>query len=316
MRGVAVCEQLSQGFGLHLNRTHLSPNSVVRRHYTGTTVRSARYRSKQAVETIRAHGESIAVFELQSDLYFGSAELLTRAVDQDLQTLRFIVFDANRVGQVDAGAKRLLGEFTEKALANGVQSVTAGLKEGHRQAGSLAGLLQSLPSFPDVDRALEWCEDKLLESMEVPNDTSTRDLRSQELLAGLDDEGLTLIEERTETREFPAGAIVVKEGEPATELFFVISGQVSVNLALSGSTRRLACFGPGAAFGEMAILDDRTRSSTVIADQPTVCRSLSRSSLEDLGRHHPELIAALYRQLARSLSTRLRDSNEMVRSLQ
>jgi glutaminase len=316
VRGVAICEQLSRELDLHLYRTHLSPNSVVRRHYTATTVRSTRYRSAAAAEAIRDHGDCIAVFELQGDLYFATTEMLTRAVASDLHALKFIVFDTNRLGQIEAGAKRLLAEFTEMARTHGVESVVAGLPRSDRDDGSEADLLEALPNFPDVDRALEWCEDRLLEMLSVPGASTTRDLADQELLTGFDENMLALIAERTQVRTFSAGEAVVNEGDPARELFFVISGQVSVHLGLPGLTRRLACFGPGAAFGEMALLDDGTRSTTVLADEPTTCGVLSRDSLEEISRHYPEVISALYRQIALNLSARLRDSNEMVRSLQ
>jgi glutaminase len=110
---------------------------------------------------------------------------------------------------------------------------------------------------------------------------------------------------------------VFSEGDPADRMFFLLSGRVSVQLAVGDHTRRLASIGPGAAFGEMALLDEGRRSSTVVADEDVVCRALSRHALTDLEDGPPgEIASVLFRNLAKSLSGRLLETNETVRTLE
>jgi CRP-like cAMP-binding protein len=65
-------------------------------------------------------------------------------------------------------------------------------------------------------------------------------------------------------RRMPAGALVVREGEPGNAFFFVASGQLRV-YATDGLGREteLARLGENAVFGEMALLSAQPRSASV-----------------------------------------------------
>ena len=62
--------------------------------------------------------------------------------------------------------------------------------------------------------------------------------------------------------ELPAGVDLVKEGEPGDALFVILDGEAVVHHAGIELDR----VGPGAYFGEMAILDRASRSATVVAE--------------------------------------------------
>ena len=78
-------------------------------------------------------------------------------------------------------------------------------------------------------------------------------------------------------RRLPAGALVIREGEPGNAFFFVASGQLRV-FATDGLGRQteLAQLGEHAVFGEMALLSAQPRSASVI--------SLSEVDLFEVGR--------------------------------
>lgn len=61
--------------------------------------------------------------------------------------------------------------------------------------------------------------------------------------------------------EMPAGVDLIKEGEPGDALFVILEGEAVVHQAGVELDRA----GPGAYFGEMAILDGEPRSATVVA---------------------------------------------------
>jgi CRP-like cAMP-binding protein len=82
------------------------------------------------------------------------------------------------------------------------------------------------------------------------------------LLSGLDRKHLEQLGRDFSERTFPAGSIVVREGDEKGIGFFVVAegeGLVTVKGA------EVAKVGPGSYFGEVALISDRTRTATVTA---------------------------------------------------
>jgi len=172
-------------------------------------------------------------------------------------------------------------------------------------------------SFPDLDAALEWCEDRILSRFGTPAESLPEDLAIQELLGGLTADELARVERAAVVHRVPAGEVVFREGDHADAIFFVLSGLVSVRLPLTGQgrDRRLATLGPGVAVGEMAFLDEGRRSADVVAERDSVLARLSIDDLHEIGRESPRVTATFSANLARNLSGRLRRANEQVRML-
>ena len=76
---------------------------------------------------------------------------------------------------------------------------------------------------------------------------------------------------------FPPGVYIVEQGEPPTELYLILSGEVEVHQDGPDGTRRfLDRKGPGEFFGELAIAHTTTRSANVIARDAVTCMVFSR----------------------------------------
>ena len=67
---------------------------------------------------------------------------------------------------------------------------------------------------------------------------------------------------------FPTGAVIFKEGDKADAVYFLETGSVEVSRNDGGSKIALAKLGKDAVFGEMALIDKKPRSATVIALEP------------------------------------------------
>jgi len=107
-------------------------------------------------------------------------------------------------------------------------------------------------------------------------------------------------------RRFRRNEVVFHEGDPANALHLLITGHVSVRVTTPmGDTAILAVLGPGATFGELALLsDNRLRAATVEALDPVETFVLTRDQFTRLRQEFPsverfliDLLAAYIGQL-------------------
>jgi glutaminase len=317
VRGLRVCERISQDQSLHLLRVHDTGRQVVRRTYRGDEFRSNRQRCDGEDRFLGEQAHRVVVHELQGDLHFASTEIAFETVVADLDGVEYVVLDLRRVAHVDAAAASLLASLGE-ALAPDIRLVLAHI--GANAPSLVASLAAETPLLANADAALEWCEDRLLEqAVDLPHEhTVDADLAGHELLADLDEEQVAVIAELAEVLEYPAGATILREGDPSDSVFLLLSGTVTVWLSVGedGRRSRLARMGPGKAFGDMALLVEGPRSADVAADEPVTAARLPLADLRALEVRRPDLLATIYRNLARTLGGRLRRANAQVRALE
>lgn len=63
------------------------------------------------------------------------------------------------------------------------------------------------------------------------------------------------------------GSLIFSKGDAGGRSFVILKGEVSIKLKIPGTqcARRLATFGPGMAFGEMALVEGKPRSAYAYA---------------------------------------------------
>ena len=308
-----MCERISEDLALHVLRVHATVGTGLRRTYRDDAARSNSVRSAAAQTVLDEHCGAIVVHELQGDLYFASMEVAFRSIVDDASDAEFVVLDFRRVVKIDRAARSLLNALDGVLTASGRTLVFAHADSSELDALPSAGW----GTFADVDLALEWCEDQLLTRVLGTELLVDLPLHEQELLRDLSEDEVGAISARATIDTVASGTTVVREGEPADALYFVLSGVVSVRLGLGtdGRERRLATFGPGMAFGEMALIDDGKRSADVVTDEITTLARIAVADLRELGATHPELLATLYRNLSCQLAAWLQRANAQVRAL-
>ena len=128
-------------------------------------------------------------------------------------------------------------------------------------------------------------------------------LRTAPLFSTLDERQRSRIGDLMTVRRFDAGTMILKQGSSAVALYLLLDGEVEVSREPEegGRAVTLARLKPGDIFGEMAVLDDDTRSSSIVATEPVRCALLSRWELLQELRRHPELSIELIRVLARRI---------------
>jgi CRP-like cAMP-binding protein len=129
-------------------------------------------------------------------------------------------------------------------------------------------------------------------------------LRGLKLLAGLSSGQLEDISRKLKPVRFRQGEVIVREGDPGHEMFFIESGRVRIIRGEGSQRLLLADLGAGDLFGEMALLTGNTRSATVIAESDVDLWSFQQADFDDMVTAYPNLALAL----SRLLSERLRST--------
>jgi len=127
-------------------------------------------------------------------------------------------------------------------------------------------------------------------------------LRNVSLFKGLNEEGLEALAELCFTREFAKESVIILAEEEGDALSIIEEGQVKVCISSEeGREVILSLLGPGAVFGELALLDGKPRSANVIATDDTSLVMLRRSDFQQLIYKTPQIAMALLAELARRL---------------
>ncbi len=249
VRGVAVCTDLSRDFGLHFLRVSRSSRSTIRAEYDLAHMRSRRLRSERERQALDAAGGRVRIYELQGDLAFAAVETtLRRVVDAGAG---IAVVDLRRTSRLEGCAPALLASLAIELGRAGKRIVLVAAREHgglvrHLQEQLTGeGLQGTLQSFTDLDPALEWCEGEVLGCVGVTMPTATT-LAEHDVCRGLDPDAIRTLGTFVEPRRFEAGTMIVRQGDPADEMYLLVSGMVSVTLDLpGGERRRLSTVVPG-----------------------------------------------------------------------
>jgi CRP/FNR family cyclic AMP-dependent transcriptional regulator len=118
--------------------------------------------------------------------------------------------------------------------------------------------------------------------------------------------------EHCHQKQYPAKSVIIKEGDPSNELFYIISGSVTVQIEdLKGREIVLAYLNPGDFFGEIGLFDDiHKRTAFVRAKTKCELAKISYERLKSLQSLFPDLLFSIASQLAirlRKTSTKVRD---------
>ena len=106
------------------------------------------------------------------------------------------------------------------------------------------------------------------------------------------------------TREYKAGDVIFREGDPAQELYVLKSGTVEIRLG----NRLIDTLSERSIFGEMALIDPGSRSATAVAATDATIVPVSEKQFLFLVSHTPYFALTVMRVLVR----RLRTSNLLI----
>ena len=118
------------------------------------------------------------------------------------------------------------------------------------------------------------------------------------LFAGLSKKELRTIAQLATYLEEPEGTILTAEGESGNEFIIVLGGEVEVQQG--GEV--IATRGSGDYFGEIALLDHRPRTATIIAKTPVEIEVIGRQEFTGMLAEVPELAGKIMATMAQRLA--------------
>ncbi|MBI3456505.1 MAG: cyclic nucleotide-binding domain-containing protein [Candidatus Rokubacteria bacterium] len=128
------------------------------------------------------------------------------------------------------------------------------------------------------------------------------------LFAGLPPRLLGRLAARFFEKAYGAGEAVFHEGEPGKGLFVVLEGAVAITRATPDGDQVLSTLGPGACFGELALIDDSPRSASARVTAPSRLLILYKSDFDALVEGSRRIGLVVMRTLLRTLAAYARRS--------
>jgi SulP family sulfate permease len=291
---------------------------VVKHSLTGESFRSQVDRSPTERALLRDHGEQLLILQLQEFIFFGTGQGLLdqiriRIQDTTRVPLRFIVMDFRRVPGLDSSAVASFLRMQQLTQAQQIElvltDVRVEIQEQLARGGMSSGSESNIHYFESLDHGVEWCEDRILEEASTPGSAEPLTFHAQlaQVLPNAND--TTRLDRYMRRIQVPAETTLLQQGEGAHALYFIESGEVSVELKLAeGKTVRLRTIHHGTVVGEVAMYLGGVRTASVVTLEPTIAYRLTSAAIAEMEQNDPDLAAALHKWIAGVMAERLADN--------
>jgi SulP family sulfate permease len=284
--------------------------------FDGSEYRSSLDRSREELAVLAAHGGSIQGLNLQSYLFFGSANRLYQHVKALLARhpeCRFLVFDFKLVTGVDSSAAYSFAQIKRTASDRGIRLVLVHLQAATEKAlRSSEFISRDVSIMPELDHALEWCENELIARHEGHSDeeASLKDWFVR--ILGTDEEAGELMQ-RCQRLEVGVGETVVSAGDAANSMHFILDGRVGVMIPTAdGELTRVRSLGRYTTIGDMGLVTRAPRNATIQAEVASVLYVLSVQQFEAIKSENPALSQKLLTFFILVMAERLTFANRLI----
>ena len=297
---------------------------VIKKALTGATYTSKVQRPPKHARALRVHGHELFVLQLQGFLFFGTANQLVERLRQrmgepGLPAVGYLLLDFRLVSGIDSSA--LLGFVKMRQLA---QSHDTGLIFAHAQPeirsqlesnGIRDGEAIAVRWFPGLDRAVEWCEDRILLAHGFALDEPDMPL-AERLATAMVSADTARLMHYLERAEVAAGELLMRQDDPPDDVYLIESGRITVTMELGeGEAVRLLTMGAGSVVGQEELYLDTSRAASAVAETASTVYRLSAGALHRMETDEPGLAIALHHFMARALTERLAAIHRTLRSL-
>jgi len=290
--------------------------SSIKYGFDGSEYRSSLDRSLDDQTALAAHGREIQGLNLQSYLFFGSANRLYQHVKALLHRhpeCHYLVFDFQLVTGIDSSAAHSFAQIKRVTHDRGIRLLLVNLQPAAEKVLHASQFITDDITIADeLDHALEWCENQVIDRHRglAQEESSLREWFLKILRTADDADELM---RRCERLEVAAGGIVAHAGDAADTMHFILDGRVGIMVATGGGRNtRLRSLGRYTTVGEMGLVTGAPRSATVQAEVDSILYVLRASDFEALKTDQPALAQKLLTYFFSVLAERLAFASRMI----
>jgi SulP family sulfate permease len=299
-------------FALSVSRVH-----AIKFSFDGSEYHSSLDRRPDEMALLAEYGREIQGMFLHSYLFFGSANRLHQHVKALLakQKCRYLLFDFRLVTGVDSSATFSFTQIKQVADQCGARIIFTCLTRDVENVFRATRFFSDIVVAPNLDAALESCENAIIEAHHT-DDSDTGTLREwfTEAFGGV--ENADQLIQHCKRIEVRPGEIIVREGDPANSMHFILDGRVGIMVNAVSAPIRVRSLGPHTTIGEMGLITRQPRSATMQAELVSVLYELNASAYERLKGENPPLSHALLTYIITVMAERLSFANRAIGVLQ
>ncbi|MCB1724192.1 MAG: SLC26A/SulP transporter family protein [Gammaproteobacteria bacterium] len=296
-------------FVLNYSRTQ-----VVRFALSGQQLKSTVERNIDDERYLNRHGGQLLGLKLRGYLFFGTATQLLyrvreRVVEVTPDPVRYVLLDFEQVTGIDSSTTYAFHRLQLLARKHDLTLLLTALSPQMRRQLDVARAIDDdgrTRTFASMDLGLEWYENRVIGELGQGRARTSATIiqhLANRFRGAIDTSALL---DYLDDVSFPAGHVLIRQGDVADDLYFLEQGEVSVYVrTTSGNDMRIRRTGSGTVIGELGFYLGTPRSATVITDRPGRAYHLTQRSLQRMESEHPELASALHRFIAELLADRL-----------
>lgn len=144
----------------------------------------------------------------------------------------------------------------------------------------------------------------------------TEIFKSAYLFQTLEPRELELFINKAQYSDMSPNSVIIREDDPGEHLFLILSGKVRVTKkTFEGIEQILGILKSGDFFGEMVLLDRRSRSASVYSHTRVELAKIQHSEVSSILTENPRIGLKVLRAFSEVISLRLRNANDKLRSL-
>lgn len=138
-------------------------------------------------------------------------------------------------------------------------------------------------------------------------------LKKSCLFCNVNTRELRAVSQVVEERFYKKGQYIIRQGEKGNSLYIIKSGQVQVSQISpqTGKLVNLKSLSSGAYFGEMAVIDEVSRTQTVISIGDCVVLKIKKDDLYEIIMEFPSIAIELLQKFVKAINEEKRHLEKM-----